>query len=96
MSYYFMASILIEDDREYAKYLDKAGEVFSKFQGKYLAVDNAAEVLEGDWNYGRAVLIEFPTREDLLAWYRSEEYQQILKHRLNAATCDTILIQGKQ
>jgi uncharacterized protein (DUF1330 family) len=51
--------------------------------------------MEGSWDYSRAVLIRFNSEEDFNAWYQSEEYQQILRHRLKAATCDTILIKGK-
>ena len=95
MSYYFMANIRISDPQEYQKYLDSSGEIFAKYKGTYLAVDNDTEVLEGDWTYSRAVLISFPSREDFLAWYNSAEYQEILKYRLSASECDTILIQGK-
>jgi uncharacterized protein (DUF1330 family) len=95
MSYYFMANIRIEDIEEYQKYLDQAGQIFSKYNGKYLAIDNQTRVMEGSWDYSRAVLIRFNSEEDFNAWYQSEEYQQILQHRLKAATCDTILIKGK-
>ena len=95
MSIYFMASISINDEGEYQKYLDRAGEVFAKYRGEYLAIDNEPEVLEGKWNYGRAVLIRFPSQEDFDAWYHSPEYQEILEHRLSAASCDTILVKGK-
>lgn len=94
MSYYFLAQIKINDPAEYQKYIDKAGDVFKKFNGKYLAVDKEPHILEGDWNYSRSVLISFDTREDFFAWYNSDEYQDILKHRLDAADCDTILIKG--
>ena len=94
MSHYFMASIRIRDDREYQKYIDRAGEIFSQYNGTYLAVDNDPRVLEGEWDYSRAVLIRFDTRDDFEAWYRSDDYQEILKHRLQAADCDTILIEG--
>jgi len=40
-------------------------------------------------------MIRFDEQEDFDAWYRSEEYQEVLQHRLFAAECDTILIQGK-
>ena len=95
MSVYFMASIRIDDPLEYQKYLDRAGEVFSRFNGSYLAVDQNPEVLEGTWDYGRAVLIQFETREDFEAWYNSEDYQEILQYRFAAADSDTILIHGK-
>lgn len=93
MSVYFIASIRIHDPGKYQKYLDRAGEIFAPYKGEYLAVDKAPEVLEGKWDYGRAVLIRFDTKEDFEAWYRSDAYQDILKYRSEAADCDTILIQ---
>ncbi len=58
-------------------------------------MDNNPDLLEGGWNYSRAVLIRFDKKEDFDAWYQSGEYQEILQYRLSAAECDTILIQGK-
>ena len=95
MSYYFMANIRIKDDLEYQKYIDKADEIFTKFKGSYLAVDNIPEVVEGNWDYSRAVLIRFDSKDDFKAWYRSDEYQEILKFRLSASESDTILIRSK-
>jgi uncharacterized protein (DUF1330 family) len=94
MSYYFIAQIRINDETEYQKYIDKSGEVFSKYKGRYLAVDKEPVRLEGNWDYTRTVLITFDNREDFDAWYRSDDYQKILQYRLKAANCDTILIEG--
>jgi uncharacterized protein (DUF1330 family) len=94
MSYYFIAQIKIVDEEEYKKYLDGAGDIFKKFQGEYLAVDNAPEILEGNWDYSRTVMIKFESRSDFDDWYHSVDYQTILKHRLSAAGCDTILVKG--
>lgn len=95
MAYYFLVNIRIEDELEYQKYLDQAGAIFSKYKGQYLAIDNKTRVVEGSWNYTRAVMIQFESEEDFESWYQSAEYQQILKYRLNAASCDSILIKGK-
>ena len=94
MSYYFVAQIKIKDDKEYQKYIDRAGDIFRKHNGKYLSVDNSPMILEGNWDYTRTVLIEFPEYVDFENWYNSKDYQIILKHRLKAADCDTILIKG--
>ena len=94
MSVYFMVKIRIHDSKEYQLYLDRAGDIFSNYKGTYLAVDSAPEVLEGDCEHGRAVLIHFENREDFDAWYGSDEYQEILQFRLSAAECNAILIQG--
>ncbi len=94
MNYYFIAQIKINDDKEYQKYLDKAGEIFKKYNGKYLSVDNNPLILEGRWDYTRTVLIKFESIEDFNNWYKSDDYQRILKHRLKAADCDSILVKG--
>ena len=94
MSYYFIAQIKINDEIEYQKYIDKSGDIFKKYNGKYLSVENKPFVLEGKWDYTRTVLIEFNCKNDFEDWYNSTDYQEILEYRLNAANCDTVLIQG--
>ena len=64
MSAYFIANIKIYDEDEYNKYLEKVDEVFAKFNGEYLVIDKNPTVLEGEWNYSRAVIIKFPTQQD--------------------------------
>ncbi|MGE5579389.1 MAG: DUF1330 domain-containing protein [Bacillota bacterium] len=92
MSCYFIANITIHDKDEYKKYVDKVDAVFAKFNGEYLAFDDNPVVLEGKWPYKRAVVIRFPSEEECRRWYDSPEYQEILKHRLKAADCTTILV----
>jgi uncharacterized protein (DUF1330 family) len=95
MSFYFMAGISVKDKDEYNRYLELVDEVFDKYRGSYLAVDDHPQVLEGKWESERAVLIKFETKEEFEEWYRSDEYQEILKYRLRAADCNAILFEGK-
>ena len=95
MAYYFIASITVTDQLEYRKYLDRADDVFSAYNGTYLAVDTSPELLEGNWDSERAVLIRFDTRGDFEAWYMSDEYQEILRYRLRASRSNSILVKGK-
>ena len=94
MVHYFAAQIKINDPEEYHKYLEHVDEVFSKFKGEYLAVDESPTLLEGDWSYTKSVLIKFNSKQEFEDWYYSDDYQMILKHRLNAAKCDTIVVKG--
>jgi uncharacterized protein (DUF1330 family) len=96
MSYYFIAQIRIKDENEYQKYIDKAGDIFKKFKGKYLSVDNNPLILEGKWDLTRLVLIRFENEKDFKDWYYSSEYQSILKHRLKASDCITLLAKGSE
>jgi uncharacterized protein (DUF1330 family) len=94
MSYYFIARIRITDPVEYKVYLDKAGDIFRKYNGRYLVLDDEPEILEGTWDSTRIVVIEFTSKDEFNAWYNSPQYQEILKHRLNASDCNTILAKG--
>ena len=94
MKHYFLAQIKVNDPGEYDKYLEQVDEIFSKYNGEYLSIDESPALLEGDWNYSKFVLIKFNSKQDFKDWYYSNDYQKVLKHRLKAAKCDTILIKG--
>jgi len=94
MSCYFVAQISIHDQNEYRKYLEKVDDIFSRYKGEYLAVDETPTLLEGAWNYSKSVLIKFDSKQDFEEWYYSDDYQLILKHRLKASDCDSILVNG--
>ena len=94
MSYYFISQIKINDEIEYQKYIENSGDIFKKYNGVYLSVDNEPVILEGEWDYTRTVLIKFKSKSDFMDWYNSDEYKEILEYKLRAADCDTILIKG--
>ena len=94
MKHYFVAQIKIHNPEEYEKYLEKFDDIFSKYKGEYLAIDESPVLLEGNWDYTKSVLIKFNNKRDFEDWYYSKDYQKILKHRLNSSKCDTILLEG--
>jgi len=94
MPVYFYANIRVSDEAEYNEYLAHVDEVFMRFAGEYLVVDESPEVLEGKWGYTKSVLIKFDSREEFMLWYYSDDYQQILKHRLRGAESDAVLLHG--
>jgi uncharacterized protein (DUF1330 family) len=95
VSCYFIAQIHIHDEHEYSKYLEQFDEVFEKFKGEVVAVDDAVSILEGEWPYGRTVLIRFPDKRELERWYHSEGYQRIVQHRWNASRTNIVAVQGR-
>ena len=80
MAVYLMAQIQIRDRGRYGQYEVGFMDIFRQYQGKGLSVDEAPQILEGEWPHTRTVLIEFPTREEANAWYESEEYQALARH----------------
>ena len=94
MTVYIVAQINLTDRETYSKYEAGFGEVFAKYKGQMLAVEENPEVLEGEWPHWRTVLIQFPSREDALDWYQSDEYQAIAQFRFNASSADAALLNG--
>jgi len=95
MSAYFVAQITIRDDSAYQKYLDGFDEVFARFDGEVVAVDDQPAVLEGSWHRTRFVLIRFPSEQKLRLWYESPEYQAIARSRQAASEADVLLVHGR-
>ena len=92
MSVHIIARFKIHDRSEYDKYSAGFSEVFQKFDGKMLSVDEDPTVLSGDWDDTRSVIIEFPSKESALAWVNSDDYQAIAKHRNAGSTVNSILV----
>ena len=94
MSVYLVAQLKIHDRERYNQYVSGFMEIFAKYAGRVLAVDEAPKTLEGEWNYTRMVLLEFPSEEQARAWFESDEYRRLAQHRHAAADADIVLIKG--
>jgi uncharacterized protein (DUF1330 family) len=89
-----IAQINIEDRERYANYEAGFLDIFFQHEGKVLSVDEQPRTLEGEWNWTRTVLIEFPSQEAALAWYESAEYQELMQHRVAASVANVAMIRG--
>jgi uncharacterized protein (DUF1330 family) len=94
MSVYLIAQLNIHDRAMYAKYGSAFMGIFTPYGGKLLSVEEAPEVIEGEWHYTRTVLLEFPSESQAHAWYGSADYQAIAQHRRDASTANLVLIRG--
>lgn len=94
MPVYMISRMTIHDRAEYDKYEEQFMEIFEKFDGKMLSVDEEPQVVAGEWRATRSVLIEFPDKPKLFAWLTSPEYQAIGKHRDAASIAEAIIVKG--
>ncbi len=94
MSVYAVALINIHDRAGYGTYEQGFMEIFARHRGKLLAVDEAPTVLEGDWPWTRTVLLEFPDQAALQAWYESDDYQALARHRFAASEASVAVLKS--
>jgi uncharacterized protein (DUF1330 family) len=91
---YIIVEIEVTDPVGYEKYKNLAGATVEKHGGKYIVRGGKTEVLEGDWNPKRIVVLEFPTIERAKGWLNSEEYREPRKMRHRTAKTNMILVES--
>ena len=89
-----ISRMTIHDRAEYDKYETRFMDIFDKFEGKLLSVDEEPQVLGGEWTATRSVLIEFPDKPKLFEWLLSPEYQEIGKFRDAGSRAEAIIVKG--
>jgi uncharacterized protein (DUF1330 family) len=92
---FVIVQILINDRDSYHQY-ETAGhlEIFDRFSGKLVGVDENVEIVEGSWPFTRTVVIEFPSKELARAWYESDEYQAVVGLRHGSTTSNLVILSG--
>jgi uncharacterized protein (DUF1330 family) len=81
MSAYVLANVDVSEPEGYKEYVKHNTALVAQFGGHFAVRGGQVEVLEGEWDTHRVVLIEFPTGDAARAWYHSPEYQAIVPIR---------------
>jgi uncharacterized protein (DUF1330 family) len=94
MAVYAVVNIRITDPDRYAEYRAQAPPTIARYGGTYLARGGRVEVLEGEWDPQRLVILEFESMERFNEWYNSPEYAPLKQVRGEAAVSDFVVIEG--
>lgn len=96
MPAYWIARSKINDPVAYKKYTDLVPEIISRYGGKVLARGGKYQIMEGPEKFHRFVVIEFPTMEDGVACFQSQEYNDAARHRREngAGEVETVIVTG--
>jgi uncharacterized protein (DUF1330 family) len=90
---YWIGRVDVTDTEKYKAYIQANAVAFKKFGAKFLVRAGRFENPEGT-SRSRNVVIEFPTYQAALDCWRSPEYQEALKLRLQISTIDLVIIEG--
>ena len=94
MSAYAILQINITNQENYKEYLNQVTTIVKKHQGEYIVRGGKSEVVHGEWNYQRTVVVRFPSYDIAFKWYNSEEYAPIKKIREDNSKGNCIIIEG--
>ena len=95
MPAYWIARSKVNDPVEYRKYTDLVPGIIAKHGGKILARGGRHEIVEGPDKFHRFIVIEFPTLEQGVACFRSQEYDEAAAFRRSGAgEVETVVVEG--
>ena len=94
MPAYVIVSVDIHDPQNYERYKSLAPASIALYGGRYLTRAGRVEVLEGQFDPKRFVILEFPDMDRARAWHDSPEYAPALALRNACAKSVMILAEG--
>jgi uncharacterized protein (DUF1330 family) len=96
MAAYVIGDIEVTHPATYEEYRKQVAATVEQYGGRFAVRGGKVEPLEGGWTPKRVVLLEFPSFEQALKWYRSPEYAPLIKLRQKASRGELILVEGSQ
>jgi len=94
MTAYVIALIEVTDREGYDVYKEMAPPTIAQYGGRYIARAGRSEVVEGETEANRFVLLEFESYERAQEWWNSPEYEAARPHRRRSATSTIVLVDG--
>jgi uncharacterized protein (DUF1330 family) len=94
MPAYVIVEIEVVDPTRYEEYKKQAHATVHKYGGKYIVRGGKTEVLEGDWQPKRIVILQFDSMERAKEWLNCEEYREPRKLRHATAKTNMIVVEG--
>jgi uncharacterized protein (DUF1330 family) len=94
MAAYIIVDVKIHNPGEYEEYKKLTPASIAAYQGSFIVRGGPTETLEGDWDPGRIVVVEFPNAERARQWWNSTEYATAKRIRQGASSTRMILADG--
>ena len=91
---YVIVQLKVTNPDNYKEYAAKVLDIVKKYGGEYLARGGEHQVVEGEDNFPRIVIIKFPSYEKALEWYHSDEYKPVKDIRLANSEGSNIIVKG--
>ena len=93
MPAYVVAMMSVHDAATYRQYTDRTPPIVRKYGGRFLTRGETVTCVEGTDYDGRLVILEFPTKADVEAWFADSDYQEAMEFRHAASTMNYLLVQ---
>ncbi len=94
MTAYVIVDIEVHNLEKYPEYLAQITPTVSACGGRYLVRGAKADVISGEWQPKRLVVMEFPSLANAQHWATCDEYAPIHALRNLYASANMIIVEG--
>ena len=94
MKAYIIVDVKVTDPQRYEDYRKLTPGSLAPFEGKFIVRGGSTNTLEGDWQPGRVVVLEFPSLEKANSWWSSDLYAPAKAIRQSASITKMIIVEG--
>jgi uncharacterized protein (DUF1330 family) len=92
MTILVLIDLTVHDVPAMSEYETLVTPIMASYGGKPIAKQQQPEVYEGAWSPTWMVVLEFPTRDAVRAFYDAPEYQPLKAMRNAAATSNGLIV----
>ncbi|MCC7549421.1 MAG: DUF1330 domain-containing protein [Burkholderiales bacterium] len=93
MPAYVVAMMSVTDPDTYRKYTDRTPPTVRKHGGRFLTRGEPVTTAEGEAYPGRMVILEFPSKAHVDAWFADPAYEEAAVFRHAASVMHRLLVQ---
>lgn len=94
MAAYIIAQIDVTDRETYETYRQQVPTTLEPYGAEFVVRGGPQEVLEGNWDFPRCVVLRFPDMESAKAWHASAAYAGPKAIRQSASKGNMIVVEG--
>lgn len=91
---YLILDLKVKNYHEFKKYIENIPAFIEKHGGRYIVQGVVPEVLEGDWQPERLVVLEFPSPSAARDFLRDPQAQPLFAIRHKSTTGNLLLAEG--
>jgi uncharacterized protein (DUF1330 family) len=84
----------VRDAAALEEYRRSNTDAVARHGGRFIVRGGDVQLLEGDWDTRRIIVIEFPDLATARGWYRSDDYEPLKALRQSASDTNIILVDG--
>lgn len=92
MAAYMLVYATVSDRDAFQTYASAMGPIFEQFNARLLARADPPAVLEGDWAWETAGVVEFESVDAAKAMWDSEEYRKVKELRKDIAKFQVVVV----